>query len=126
MYSDPLDWIIGDDTGISSKAIWSRMMGRPASRNGFGNHPHDPDDFGRCYRLLACFPAWRARIGELALESREWARLVAYWDAIEASYVSECPGDPSQRAGQPWNAPLTYDLMKRVIEGKELSHLETL
>ena len=88
-----LDWIAGGDTGMSSKAIWSHMMGLPARGwpdDRFGvAYPHDPDDFGRCYRLLALIPEWRPRIGEMAQYNRQWAALVARWSDIEAMYVLE-------------------------------------
>ena len=57
-----MDWVSGRDTGLSSTAIWRHMMGLDPRDRTWGNevcYPHDPDDFGRCYRLLARIPAWR-------------------------------------------------------------------
>jgi hypothetical protein len=80
-------WVTGRDTGTSSLAIWSHMMTGAPGDNRFGvGHPHDADDFGRCYRLLAIEPAWRARIGEMARYSAEWAALAARWDELSAMY----------------------------------------
>jgi hypothetical protein len=50
---DAIGWLENGDTGTSSEAIWSVMMGRSArARESSGdNVPRGPDDFGRCYRL---------------------------------------------------------------------------
>jgi hypothetical protein len=83
----PQQWIVSGDTGRSSVAIWSHMM----HSRGNTEHPLDPDDFGRCYRLLKAIPAWRARIGEMASVSRVWGSLVEHWAELEALYVEELP-----------------------------------
>ena len=47
-------WIVGEDTGISSKTIWAMMMvGEPPS---IDHPPSDTSDFGRCHRLLKLIP----------------------------------------------------------------------
>lgn len=116
-----LDWITGDDTGISSRALWRHMTGReqdPRDR-GFGTYPHDPADFGRCHRLLVIMPEWRGRIGEMAAYGKVWAALAARWQDITDSYSDEVRGlgqDPDSR----WvrgMALKTYDLMKSIIKG---------
>jgi hypothetical protein len=87
--SAALRWIAGNDVGMSSKAIWSHMMLGEAIARGdkFGAaHPHDADDFGRCYRLLFIQPSWEARLGEMAQYSAEWAALVAEWPRLKAMY----------------------------------------
>jgi hypothetical protein len=105
-----IDWIVGHDTGMSSKAVWAHMMGRdPADRFGVA-YPHDPDDFGRCYRLLALIPEWRARIGEMARYGREWAALSARWAEVEASYEQEIGARHRGMARQ------TYALMREIID----------
>src|SRR3990167_6136371 len=60
------EWRGGWDTGISSVAIYSHMMGLPQDSQFGPGYPRDPDDFGRCYRLLKVAPEWRERIGEMA------------------------------------------------------------
>jgi hypothetical protein len=94
------NWAVGPDTGISSAAICRRL--KPLGENGiipygdsrsaFGNHPHDPADFGRCHRLLHAIPGWRARIGEMNAESAIWAKLADNWDELEKLYLEELPG----------------------------------
>ena len=117
MSTEALTWITGDDTGISSTAIWARMMGAPQSgRYAFGNYPHDPDDFGRCYRLLASIPEWRPRIGEMAAEGEVWARLAAAWDELSALYEEEARTfgvDPAARQFG-WRAPRLYARLKEL------------
>ena len=86
-------WLAGGDTGISSKVIWSVMMGQPfdGGRWYHPDIPHDPSDFGRCHRLLELFPAWRARLSEVASAHPDWSGLVGAWDELTALYVEELP-----------------------------------
>lgn len=53
--------------------------------------PYDPDDFGRCHRLLDRFPAWRLRLGEVPAVYPAWTPLVPAWDELTALYVEELP-----------------------------------
>jgi len=102
-----LEWALGDDTGISSKAIMNMMLGRKVDA---WTYPSDPADLGRCIRLLLLIPAWRPRIGEMAAVDRVWARLVAAWDKLEACMEAEV----GFRWEKAQSAPKTYALMKRI------------
>lgn len=107
-----LEWLYGTDTGISSLTIFATLTeknGRAAQAQlrGRTSEPLDPDDFGRCRRLLALFPAWRARLGEVAMASPEWTALVREWDMIDALYAEE---EPTGRA------PKCYALMQKCRE----------
>ena len=82
----PEEWARGRDTGTSSMTIYSAMTGRPIER---AEIPHDPDDFGRCYRLLQLFPAWKFRLGDVAGKYPEWEPLVRNWDCLETIYEEE-------------------------------------
>ena len=42
-------WIANGETGMSSKTMWNCLIG---NSNFPINHPYDPDDFSRCYKLL--------------------------------------------------------------------------
>jgi hypothetical protein len=84
----PDEWMASCDTGTSSETIWSVMTGRPVKRTGI---PWDPADFGRCYRLLKLFPAWRARMPEVAKKHAEWAGLVKEWDELTRLFEEESP-----------------------------------
>ena len=106
-------WLHGADTGISSRAIFAVMTGtqeRMLDRWGFG-YPLDPDDFGRCYRLLNLFPEWRARIHEMGSISSEWGRLSANWGELTALFEEESPKK---------KCPKLYARMHFLIYGKPL------
>jgi hypothetical protein len=81
----PEDWLLGPDTGISSKTIYSVMTGCQLSRFRAGA-PKDAGDFGRCFRLLELFPAWRERMREVSERWPAWAGLVEAWPALEVRY----------------------------------------
>ena len=87
---DAIGWLTNGDTGTSSLTIWHVMMGRPLAR-GNANPPWDPSDFGRCSRLLAVMPSWRARLGEVAEQYPRWKGLVEHWAELEALYEQELP-----------------------------------
>lgn len=107
-----LEWVIGDDTGVSSKAIWAVMMGAVDASARWHNYapPADPSDFGRCYRLLALFPAWRTMLGRVATRFPLWGPMVAAWEEMERLYRRDLDSGQSVEL---------YDLMKRLeAEGR--------
>lgn len=81
-----LEWAAGDDTGVSSKALMTVMIGKKP-RSSFC-YPHDGGDFGRCYRLLKLIPEWRARIGEMGMVGAEWKALADHWAELETLFES--------------------------------------
>lgn len=87
-WTRPEDWLVGYDTGTSSLTIYTVMTGQRVDRTGC---PLDPDDFGRCYRLLKLFPEWRARLPEVAERFKVWIPLVREWDRLQALYEEELP-----------------------------------
>lgn len=103
----PNEWIIGSDTGISSETIWSVMMGAADFENrpfGF-DVPHDPSDFGRCYRLLKHFPEWRERLNEVAKRFPKWVPMIREWDKMVAIYERDLETGKSTEL---------YDLMRKL------------
>lgn len=90
----PAEWFAGDDTGVSSLTIYSVMTGQRVRHTGI---PYDPDDFGRCHRLLRLFPEWRVRLGEVATRFPDWRGLVEAWGELEGLY-EQClaSGDGAQ------------------------------
>ena len=93
---DPeIEWLMGPDTGASSLTIFSvltEMRTLAASRMHVGaSVPYDPDDFGRCYRLLKAVPAWRERLSEVAEKYPAWAALVREWSELERLFEEESP-----------------------------------
>lgn len=107
---DAIRWLAKGEVGLSSRcmALWLAFGERS---DDF--YPRDPADFDRCLRLLQSAPGLRTRLPRMAELSPEWAALVRRWDDIEASHLSE--------VGLGWSkgdtAPVTYALMKEVIEG---------
>jgi len=104
-------WIVGNDTGASSEAIWAHMMGAGTPRFGW-SYPLDPDDLGRCLRLLELIPEWKSRMPEMATRSKSWAALIANWGAIAMTMADEVGIDWSKGR----RAPKTYALMKDVLK----------
>jgi hypothetical protein len=84
-----IEWALSDDTGLSSLTIWSVMTGMPVpGRKYVKAHPHDADDFGRCFRLLERFPHWRERMPEVAEKYKGyWTDLVEVWIECEEIYI---------------------------------------
>lgn len=104
------EWLVGRDTGTSSKTIYHVMMGYAIKRSPYQfDVPHDPDDFGRCYRLLKLFPAWRERIAEVATALPEWGPLVREWEQLEKLYEEESHKPNGL-------APKLYATMQTLIE----------
>ncbi len=109
-----LKWLLGRDTGVSSKTILAHMLGISRAEWEAG-HPWDPADFGRCERLLAKFPEWRERLPEMSKVSPVWAALVRNWGKIRDAMDREVGIDWSKGR----EAPATYQLMSRVISAAQ-------
>ena len=106
-----VDWIGSQDTGASSKSIWVHMMGGRRPKYGWA-YPHDPDDLGRCLRLLRLIPEWKPRLPEMATRSAVWAGLVAHWDEIASMMADEVGIDWEKGR----SARRTYHRMKEIID----------
>lgn len=96
------NWFNGRDTGTSSLTIYSVFMHRASPHNRY-DAPRDPNDFGRCYRLLHLMPAWRPRLAEVAARYPIWGPMVDRWDELVALYEEELPSG---------KAPRLYKLMQ--------------
>lgn len=107
-------WLVGGERGISSTAIVAQLTGIPTDREWRDDHPHDPDDFKRCAKLLAMYPeavpAFRERMPS---RSPVWAALVARWDDIHQTMQEEVPGFLDGACGR---CPRTWHLMRAVID----------
>lgn len=76
-------WIANGHVGMSSKTMWNCLMG---NKNFEINHPYDPDDFSRCYKLLQAVPEWRKELHRLKTLSKAWSNLVDNWDKLTEMY----------------------------------------
>jgi hypothetical protein len=102
-----LAWIVGNETGISSKNIWKHMIG---AGKPCGFSPADPSDFGRCARLLVIMPEWRDRIAEMAKYGERWAAITKQWQTVHDCMAEEVGIDWSRGR----SASRTYDLMQSI------------
>ncbi|MBL8785128.1 MAG: hypothetical protein JNJ59_09525 [Deltaproteobacteria bacterium] len=83
----PSAWYESRDTGLSSLAIYLTFRGI----GGKTEFPIDPDDFGRCYRLVKRFPEVMEGMARLGERSKVWARLFEHWDELCALFEEELP-----------------------------------
>jgi hypothetical protein len=104
-------WLTSGDTGLSSITIYSILRGGDHNQEDW-SIPYDPDDFGRCYRLLKRFPEWRARLPEVAQAMPEWAMLVREWDSLTQLWEEEAKPDGDGFATAPFAHKL-YEAMQR-------------
>ncbi len=89
---------------VTSLTIYHVLTGRRLARD-CADIPYDPDDFGRCFRLLNVMPSWRERLPEVAERYPAWAPFVAAWDELTALYLEELPSGRCQKL---------YDRMLRI------------
>lgn len=89
--SPELRWWTGVDVGLSSAAIFAVFCNIThhfaAKEYGHGETPRDAADFGRCLRLLAAFPEWRANLHKVAEAYPEtlWPKIIARWEELETA-----------------------------------------
>ena len=89
-------WIRGLGVGVSAKTIFAALADEHYARTVTSSprftptHPHDADDFSRCYKLLQIFPEWRPRLPEVGAKYPEtmWSKLASEWDLLETLYVT--------------------------------------
>lgn len=115
------EWVGNGDTGTSSLTIWAVLMDRRSPHGRF-DVPHDPDDFGRCYRLLQVMPEWRARLPEVAQRVPAWGPFVREWDTLTALYEDELQNGPLNKRGYRM-LTRTYDLMQK-LRAEKLSEVQ--
>lgn len=84
-------WWAGLDVGTSSASIFAVFCGEglrwAADNYGKRSVPADADDFGRCSRLLAQFPEWKANLNRVAeaYSDTTWPAIIARWEELEAA-----------------------------------------
>jgi len=111
-----IEWLASGDRGLSSDQIVTSLCGLDARSKSFRDdhpsYPRDPDDLARCLKLLDAVPALNQNFHRMALVSKEWAALVAFWDDLVAVMILEAPRFRTQG-----RAPKTYALMKAALAG---------
>lgn len=105
-------WMMGGDTGASSKTIARHMLGLPHTSPFGVSAPSDNWDLGRCLRLLALIPEWEERLPEMASFGAVWAALIERWAELTALMVEET-GPAFDREAP---APNTYKRMEAILK----------
>lgn len=75
-------WWNKGQRGASSETMWFCFRGQITRRE----HPYDPDDFSRCYKLLKAIPEWKNELHKLKEISDVWGKLVDNWDKLTEMY----------------------------------------
>ena len=92
-------WWQCDDTGSSSKYLAAILSGERFAVSKV-NYPHDPQDFGRCVRMLDACPGFRELLPVAMADPAHgpaWNALAARWAELEALYAAALPsGDGSK------------------------------
>ena len=82
-------WLGGDDTGLSRKFMASVLSGGQFKAQN--NYPRDPDDFGRCMRLIDAVPEFKGLIHLMCQHGHEWTAVANNWETWVGLYNS-CVG----------------------------------
>lgn len=98
-------WLEHGDRGVSSETIFSAFRGGISPLHAA--IPYDPDDFGRCKRLLDLMPEWRADLNRVSALYPWFKPMIDQWDEIERLYILEEPTG---------SAPQCYDFMRPLVE----------
>jgi hypothetical protein len=102
-------WMVNGERGISSETIYSVLCEEPLlplrKPNSY-DHPHDPDDFRRCYLLLKAIPEWREQLHKMKSISQTWSNLVDNWDKLTFMLEELIPTNKDNGM---------YDFMKSLI-----------
>ena len=82
-----IEWLLGRDTGISSKTMCGALVGiKPAWRDV----PYDPADFGRCLRFIRFMPGGTKDIVFKNLANDPvWAEIGKRWDELESLFDNQ-------------------------------------
>lgn len=77
-------WLDSDDTGSSSLYMaWCLSSGQFGYWQGRKQpepaYPRDPDDLGRCIRLIEAVPEFGAKIPEMSHRGKEWLAVTTNW-----------------------------------------------
>jgi len=73
-------WLMYSERGISSETMVEVITGKKVCK--YRGHPHDPDDFRRCYLLLNNIPELKPMLYKMKEESSVWSNLVDNWDTL--------------------------------------------
>lgn len=115
------EWLASGERGLSNEALFSLTVGldirgwRSLSGRRWWDHPHDPDDFQRCERMLRMVPEARGNL-DAARVTPEWSVLIEHWDELVALIENEVPGvfeGPRKHGSAPRSYRRMCDLLER-------------
>jgi hypothetical protein len=85
-------WRTHGEQGVSSKTMFKYIGGIDIT-GGRESHPHDPDDFKRCYKLLQAIPQFKQNLHLMKEVSPVWSKLVDNWDKLTEMYEQNVKED---------------------------------
>ena len=103
-----IHWLASGDTGVSSQNIAFECLGETLRIKS--STPLDPDDLGRCLRLISKVPECRAAVDSLGGKYEKWAIAAKHWDELAMMMEEEVGIDWSKGR----SAPKTYARMLEI------------
>lgn len=82
-----IEWIGSHNVGISSKTMWSVLMGVKCDRDDV---PYDADDFSRCYDLYKFAELTQEDLQKIADTYPYWQPIISEWDDLCLMYENKC------------------------------------
>lgn len=90
-------WLVSGDAGISSKTMAVLALGAADHVNFIRlDAPHDPSDFGRCYRLVKLIPQIREFFALISIKVPTFAGIICEWDSLCNLYERDFAKGKSQ------------------------------
>lgn len=80
-------WLASDDTGASSLYM-ARCLGMEGCTPDYA-YPLDPDDLGRCIRLIEAVPKLAGKIQLMSDKGAEWLVVANNWDEWSELYYAD-------------------------------------
>ena len=80
------DWLASDDVGMSSKFMASALSGQFKAEFAY---PRDPDDLGRCIRLIKAVPELKGLIHNMRSHGVMWTVVANNWERWSEMYEKE-------------------------------------
>lgn len=80
------DWLASDDVGMSSKFMASILTGQFSAEFAI---PHDPDDLGRCIRMIQAIPELKGTIHLMCSHGTMWTAVANNWERWSEMYQAE-------------------------------------
>lgn len=110
-----LNWLKNGEKGVSSETMFGAITGIEIQSRG--SHPHDPDDFKRCMKLINAIPEWNNELHKVAALSDTWKNIIDNWETLclmmedtLKEWYSDPPKDGSKKKFKAYQKQ--YDFMQ--------------